>query len=267
MVKPIICFDLDGTIVDEKGRIHPDDIEILRTERRVTFIPATGRPRRAIRAVFERNGLFSKRPIPFPMILQNGAVLYKPNEELHTVNSFRAETQASLLEIAQNYAHIASKWFTPEQIYVQGLNDIASRMARQYDLDLQPFSQAPKAAKFIKATFMANSAEALQPLKAATSPLWVERYFSIPEILEINAPGVGKGQMLAVLKTELGWSDAPTFVAGDGENDLSLFEQAAIAFCPDSCPAAIKSQADEVIDVTEAGLLSPILKRILRDRI
>ena len=42
MAKPIICFDLDGTLVDEDGRIHPQDIEILRTETRVHFIPATG---------------------------------------------------------------------------------------------------------------------------------------------------------------------------------------------------------------------------------
>ncbi len=265
MVKPIICFDLDGTLVDEDGRIHPLDIEILRTEERVTFIPATGRPRRAMRQVFERNGMFSKRQIPLPMILQNGAVVYRPNETLHLVNSFAPETQAMLLEIAQNHAHIASKWFTPEQIYVRGLTDTALRMAHRYDLDLQPFGQAPKNCGFIKATFTADSAETLQPLKAATSDLWVERYFSIPEILEINAPGVGKGQMLAILKADLGWNDAPTFVAGDGENDLSLFEQAAIAFCPDSCPAAIKSRADEVIEVKETGLLSPILERIFRD--
>ena len=267
MVKPIICFDLDGTLVDEDGRIHPRDIEILRTEERVTFIPATGRPRRAIRQVFERNDLFSKRQIPLPMILQNGAVLYKSDEKLHIVNSFTSETQAMLLKIAQNHAHIASKWFTPEQIYVQSLNDRALKMAHRYDLDLQPFSQAPESCEFIKVTFTADSAESLQPLKAATSDLWVERYFSIPEILEINAPGVGKGQMLAVLKAELEWQDAPTFVAGDGENDLSLFEQAAIAFCPDSCPATIKSYADEVIDVKEAGLFTPILKRIFYDYI
>lgn len=265
MAKPIICFDLDGTLVDEDGRIHPQDIEILRTETRVHFIPATGRPLRAIRQAFERNGMFLNHRIPFPMISQNGAVLYRPDENLHTYYPFTPETQTALLEIAQHHAHIASQWFTREQIYVLGFNDIVLSMAHRYDLNLQPFNRAPKPSEFIKVTFMADSTETMQSLNGAASNLRVERVFSIPEILEINAPGVSKGQMLTVLQAELGWNDAPTFVAGDGETDLSLFEHATIAFCPDTSPTSVKSRADEVINVKQVGILTPILEQISRD--
>ena len=74
---PIVCLDFDGTLVDEEGHIHPYDVEILAEERHdVVFVPATGRPLHAVRRAFERHGLFADRPVPLPMVLENGAAVY-----------------------------------------------------------------------------------------------------------------------------------------------------------------------------------------------
>lgn len=82
MSKPIICFDLDGTLFDSQGRIHTRDLSILTSESVFNFIIATGRSLQSVRAVFTKNGLFTDVRIPFPLVLQNGSVIYKHNEKL-----------------------------------------------------------------------------------------------------------------------------------------------------------------------------------------
>ena len=49
-------------------------------------------------------------------------------------------------------------------------------------------------------------------------------------------------------------------VAGDGENDLPLFDLADLSFAPEDSPAAIKARANHVVNVSENGLLAPILR-------
>jgi hydroxymethylpyrimidine pyrophosphatase-like HAD family hydrolase len=53
-------------------------------------------------------------------------------------------------------------------------------------------------------------------------------------------------------------------VAGDGENDLTLFEMATLSFAPLDSPPAIRTRADRVLDVRKEGLLAPILEEIGR---
>ena len=41
--QPIFCFDVDGTLVDEQGVIHPADVALLGAEPPAAlFIPCTG---------------------------------------------------------------------------------------------------------------------------------------------------------------------------------------------------------------------------------
>jgi len=82
MPQKIICFDLDGTLINAHGMIHPADIEILATHRGSLLVPATGRTISSVRQLFEKNGLFIGQPLPFPLILQNGAALYSEGEHL-----------------------------------------------------------------------------------------------------------------------------------------------------------------------------------------
>ena len=51
-------------------------------------------------------------------------------------------------------------------------------------------------------------------------------------------------------------------VAGDGENDLALFDLATLSVAPASSPPAIRARADRILDVREEGLLTPILREI-----
>jgi hydroxymethylpyrimidine pyrophosphatase-like HAD family hydrolase len=127
-------------------------------------------------------------------------------------------------------------------------------------LSTQPFSWEEGAdAPLTKVVSIAEDPGPLRAFAAETADLALERAYSLPTVLEFTRVGVDKGRGLADL---LGERPAGTrlVVAGDGENDLPLFDLADLSFAPEDSPAAIKARADHVVDVSENGLLAPILR-------
>ncbi|HMQ53051.1 MAG TPA: HAD family hydrolase [Anaerolineae bacterium] len=260
MTKPVICFDFDGTLVNAHGDIHPRDVEILSSEDRVVFVPATGRPLHAVKYAFQRNGLFLDRPISFPMVLQNGAVVYRPGEVLFRHTPFPPAEQAELLAISRRHTRICGLLFSVNQVEMLWPNAEGLRMVRRFDLKVQPF--AGQSGDYTKLTCITDSVPAMNNFVAEIEAIALEKSFSLPTVLELTGIGVDKGQMLAGLLDELGLPKPQIFAAGDGENDLSLFEAAEMSFCPVTSPAAIKDRTDAEIDVAKTGLLAPILAKI-----
>lgn len=259
MSKPVICFDFDGTLVDKSGRIHPRDVEILRGEDRVVFIPATGRPLSSVRHAFEQNGLNFEAAIPFPMILQNGAVVYLPHEELLAQTPFPAEQQAEILSISQRHTQVCCLLFSLSKLEIRWPNQYAQAMIDRFDLSVQSFETADHS--FTKITFISEEPEAMKPLveEIMAMPMPVEASFSLPTVFELTPMGIDKGQMLSNLLAQMGLADSCVVVAGDGENDLPLFAEADISLCPHDSPEMIKSRVDSQINVAETGLLTPML--------
>lgn len=260
MSRPVICFDFDGTLVDRDGRIHPNDVEILKHENRVVFVPATGRPLHAVRRAFERNGLDFESTIPFPMILQNGAVVYRPNEELFAQKPFPAAKQAKIIEISQRHPQVCCLLFSLHQLEMMWPNAHGLKMVERFDLDVQPFQEANQ--QYTKITFISDAQAAIIPVAEEISPLSVESAFSLPTVYELTPTGIDKGHMLIDLLTGMGLQTTKIVVAGDGENDLSLFSVADMSFCPKESVTAVKEKADSTINVAQTGLLAPMLAHV-----
>jgi Cof subfamily protein (haloacid dehalogenase superfamily) len=258
MPKPVICLDFDGTLINHDGVIHPRDVEILTTEQRVIFIPATGRLLHAVRHAFEQNDLFVGQPIPLPLVLQNGAVLYEAGEVLHASNPFEPDVQRRLIATAQSHPAVTFFLFSVDYVAVISPSEVAMAMADGFGLNTQPY-QPDDERQITKVMCIAEDAAHLRAVADAIADLPLERAFSLPTVLEINAPGVNKGLMMGRLLEEMGWAQARIAAAGDGENDLPLFELAELSFSPHTSPEGVRSQADHVIDTRETGLLAPIL--------
>ena len=260
MSKPVICFDFDGTLVDKNGRIHPQDVEILKHEDRAVFVPATGRPLHAVRHAFKRNGLEFESTISFPMILQNGAVVYYPNEELFAQKPFSATKQAKILEISQRHPQVCCLLFSLHQLEIMWPNAHGRKMIERFDLDVQPFQVASQ--RYTKITFIAATHAAIKPVADDILPLSVEAAFSLPTVYELTPAGIDKGRMLIDLLTGMGLQTAKIVVAGDGENDLSLFSVADMSFCPEESVTAVKEKANSTINIAQTGLLVPMLAHV-----
>jgi len=266
---PIVCLDFDGTLVDDRGRIHPADVEILANERSVAFVPATGRPLHSVRRAFERHGLFTEQPIPFPLVLENGAAVYGEREDLRSRRSLQPELRDELLRAALSAKEANFLLHSLDEARTLGSNDLLRAFVRRFDLDARPWDPDSEPAgswgrPLVKLVVTAEDPEAVGRFEAETADLPLERTYSLPNMLELGPAGVHKGSGLAALLDYTGHAPREVVVAGDGENDLALFEMATLRFAPADSPPAIRARADRILDVREEGLLAPILREIGR---
>ncbi len=260
---PIICFDMDGTLLDAQGRIHPNDIALLGSrEPRALFIPSTGRPARSVRCALARNGLRVEGALPFHLVLQNGSVLMAPQERLLSYAAFDAGIQKRLLDLAMGFPQVTFLFLDATDIYALWPNPFGMSLAVSFDFDVRPLTEADFNTPFSKLMCMSSSRTALDDIAAAVASWPVESAFSMPPLLEITNQNVNKATGITALLQKVGMSEQPIYAAGDGENDLPLFRIAAASFAPSTAPDIIKSAASHVIDVAQDGLLMPILKLI-----
>ncbi len=260
---PIVCFDMDGTLLDEQGRIHPNDVALLGShDPRALFIPSTGRPTKSVRCAFARSGLFLNRPMPFNMVLQNGALLMARDEVPLAFDALHAGIQKELLTLAMRCSEVTFLFLSSTEIYVLWPNPFGLRLAASFDFILRPLAEDGEGVEFSKIMCMSDSPAALQSLAASIEPWPVESALSMPTILEITNFNINKGNGVQRLMQELGLSGQPIHAAGDWGNDLPLFRIAEASFTPTTAPAHIKAAASQVIDVKQEGLLGPILKAI-----
>jgi HAD superfamily hydrolase (TIGR01484 family) len=256
----VICFDFDGTLVDGEGRIHPRDVEILGSETPVTLVPATGRPLHAVRHTFERHGLFADRPVPFPLVLENGAAVYEAGERLRAQHPFTPDVQGAFIEAMLASPRVTFLLFSLNTVRMLWPSEAGWQMVRRFALSTEPYSWEEGAdAPLTKVVSIAETPAPLRAFAAETADLALERAYSLPTVLEFTRVGVDKGRGLEAL---LGERPAGTrlVVAGDGENDLPLFDLADLSFAPEDSPVAMKARADHVVDVSENGLLKPVLR-------
>jgi hydroxymethylpyrimidine pyrophosphatase-like HAD family hydrolase len=258
---PVVCFDFDGTLVDAEGHIHPSDVAILKGRAPITFVPATGRPLHAVRHTLGRHGVFVNRPISFPLILANGAVIYDANENVLEEHPFDSDVDDALMGAMLASPQVTFLLFNTDEVRMLWPSDPGCRMAKRFALDTAPFSPHSQHAPLTKAVAIAGTPQPLWAFVDRTRQLPMERSFSLPTVLELTRLGVDKATGLKAL---LRGACAGMIVvaAGDGENDLPLFEVADITFAPADSPREIRRQADHVVDVRRGGLLAPILRAI-----
>ena len=262
--RPVVCLDFDGTLVDDGGRIHPADVEILASERSVRFVPATGRPLHSVRRAFGRHGLFAYSPIPFPLVLENGAAVYAQDETLVSQRSFEPDLRDALVRLALSSSGASFLLYSLDEVRTLRSTETLEAQVRRFDLDARPFD--PDGARPLsKVAVTARDPETLRAFEAETAGLPLERTYSLPDVLELTPTGVHKGLGLTTLLDHGGRAAAAAaevVVAGDGENDLALFDLATLSVAPASSPPAIRARADRVLDVRKEGLLAPILREL-----
>lgn len=264
----VICFDFDGTLISSGGEIHPDDAALLNAQDRypAMFIPATGRPLHSVRRSFERHGIFDDRPIPLPMVLQNGAALYTPGEALLSHHPFSDDIQSPLLEAMMKSPEITFLLFTLGKVHVMWPSEFTRQMARRFDLETRPFEAGSEDVRFTKAICIAEAAETLQAFASNLAGLPLETRYSLETALEINQKNVDKAYGLTKILGALALSDVEVVAAGDGENDIPLLDRADLSFAPETSPQAIRERVDTVIDLRESGLFAPILQKVQQTR-
>ncbi len=259
-MKAIICFDLDGTLVNERGEIHARDIKLLnKPDLPVQIIAATGRSLESVRSTFHKNGLFLDRAIPFPLILLNGALTCRADEVISSYIPFKSDVQKQLITLAGEHKQISYLFLAADEVNILWPNPFGMASADKYEFKLSPYDFEKGQSRFCKVMCLSEQPETLAQIATAVKGLPVSTAYSMSTIFEISPPGVNKGSSLLALLKEMQLQDVPLYSAGDGENDLELLKLARLSFAPQKALPVVKQAADQVIDIAQGGLLAPLL--------
>lgn len=260
----VICFDLDGTLLDQDERIRPNDLARLKEKQNGTlYIPASGRSLKSVKSIFYDHGIITNSTVPFPMVLQNGAVTYLPGEQIYSNKVFETSLQASLINIVDTFKQIPFFMVTSTHHYVMHANSQSNEASQRYKFKGGHYTDNEKNIPLTKIMGMSQDICMLQELMSQISSLTVESAFSLPTIVEITPPGANKGNGLMELLRALEVSEnVEILVAGDGENDLSLFPVATRSYAPFNAAENVRLAADTVITHFNDGLFSAMLSEM-----
>jgi Cof subfamily protein (haloacid dehalogenase superfamily) len=261
--KIVLAVDLDGTLVaGDDNIIHPKDVEKLKAGLPFPLVLATGRSLASTRYPFEKNGLLNGKPLPYPLVLNNGGLLYAPYEDPRARFPFPPEVAEVLIRIASGYKDATFLLQGIPEVYQLGETESGLRAIYKYGYKPLKYRPELAGAPLTKLMVLSDRRQDLDAMAAAFAHLPIEGNYSLNDIYELTPRGVNKGSGLKKLLDMLGWQDARLVVAGDGENDACMFSLADLSFAPVTGREAIREMADNVIDPRPNGLLAPILERI-----
>lgn len=262
---PVLAFDMDGTLLSRQDGIHPRDMELLTMpDPPAVFVPATGRSLFAIRQIFRSYGAFKERTIPFPMVLQNGSLIYNPGEEKLRSVTLDLDVQTRLIGLFKQEPRIAFLFFFEDRLRMLNDTPFGRTSTSRYMYEPEPFDTETETEMSSKIICLSDDGSLLQEIREKLRGFPVEAEFSLPTILELNAAGVNKGAGLEFLSEYNGWDKKRVFCAGDGDNDIEMFRKFENSFTPESSPDRIKEKAKFVIDARTEGLFTPMLETIHR---
>jgi hydroxymethylpyrimidine pyrophosphatase-like HAD family hydrolase len=164
------------------------------------------------------------------------------------------------MDISRRHPRVTFLLHSRDAIHMLWPHTYGIEASLRYDHDTVPFDPAAPAPPYSKVMCLSLEPEDLKAVYRDAEGLSVERAYSMPSILEFTPAGMNKGEGLARLITALGLDGAQVLAAGDGGNDLALFEQVSLSFAPATSQPAVQARADRVIDVEREGLLAPMLR-------
>lgn len=268
----LIALDLDGTLLDGNGEVSPLGYRVLKELRKqgMKILISSGRPFYSVRRIFREtvydyvscmNGLqlydnqgkclFAYAPLQkeeiqycfsklkhYPMILS----FSEGNTFYHTCSSLYLPL-GHLYAFVYKYYHV----LTRKPYYPHTLTP--SHSIHLETCEKLCFSSLP----FILKAF----SKTLDPTKYAC-------FFVNSKWLEVCPAAVSKGNMLHHLTQSLHLSKDNICSIGDGENDLSLFEESGISVAMQNAMTRVKEKAtDTTLSYHEDGAVLYLKKKFL----
>ena len=256
---------MDGTLLNNQDEIHPIDRHILRNEQAAAiFIPTTGRTLESIKRAFRRNELFENIKFPFPLVLQNGSLLYKEHEDLLSFHPFSPETQKSLIEVASKFPKVTFLFMGTTETHILSTTSMGSAVAQRYEFTTHLFTPASWTLPFSKIMCIPENPNDLDGLFKMIDSLPIECAYSTPTILELTPKGVDKAIGLNRLITAMDLSPSRILAAGDAENDLPLAMVAHYFFTPANALNSVKSKGIVLNDIEHNGLLTTMMSYLVQ---
>jgi len=261
--RAILCMDFDGTLIDHDVHIHPRDVEILSAfPKHIQLVMTTGRNLGSVKSIFQEHGLFTGLPFPLPGVFMNGGLTYQPGEVICHIHPFSPQARQAVINLAVSFSKTAFTFFGIDRVYLVNPNPFGREIGQIHHLTLQETDPAGLPGVIIKVMVLEPDPQMMKQVKQGSRRLPATMATSLPYTYEINPLGINKASSLKSLLKTLNLEDIPIHVAGDAENDLTLFSMAHTSFAPTTSHPKALEHADQLIPRDEDGLLAPILNQI-----
>ena len=272
----LIAFDLDGTLLDDRKNLPPENLDALQAAAAagVMLVPATGRILKGLPDGFVNPGLFRY------FIFANGAEIYDLQEErcLH-----RAGIEPALAAEVCRYMDTLPVLY---DCYRDGMGYMTAWM---YEQAPDYFGPEPEILKLVK-SLRRPVPELKEDILRVNRPLEkLQMYFrpenmdererqlkalperfpalkassSLKNNIEINSVSAGKGKALRRLCELLGLRPEESSAFGDGLNDIEMLEAAGIGCAMANAGAAVRAAADRIVESNNDAGVGKEIFRIL----
>ena len=272
----LIAFDLDGTFLDDRKGIPPENLRAVEAavDRGIVPVPATGRIVRGIpEPVKELPGVRY-------FIVSNGAAVYDAREDRIL---YRGDVPLELALRCYEYMD------TLPVLYDCYQNDMGYMTRSMYENCADFFVTEPHMLELIRRLrvpvddlkeTLRQRGEPLQKLqmffRPQDLPLRERELRRIPELfpelvattsvsnnIEINSVNAGKDKAMLALAAHLGIPAEDTVAFGDGTNDLAMLRAAGLGVAMANADPKVKAAADEITDTNNNAGVAQVIWRLL----
>lgn len=255
----LISFDLDGTIL--KGEYISNNVikafEKLR-EKGIILIPNTGRSIDSLRKIFKILQLDSY------CILNTGSTIMKiENEEV--IKFFNLDMQDFRYIKSKFYPNYDISIYTLNSIYY--LNNIFPEIIEDnkiLKMSISKFDENIRECEIVRVNIMGNK-EKLDNFEKTYDKKLLEKYYVVRNIdisIEILNRNASKGNALNYILKELGINNDEVLTIGDGNNDITMFENSKYSVAMGNASDYVKSKAKYITETIENDGFIKILKEL-----
>lgn len=269
--KKLICFDLDGTLLNSKKQVSARNIDLLRrlTDAGHVVSIATGR---LYKSACKVRDLI---PAPLEIICSNGAVLESggkiirrdqiPEKDLETVYHLTREHDLSLAFVSLYAVYHTTLGWTFRMSYFSNVMNKGSLKIR--NIHVRNLNEYLRYAPFyINGIVISKTRpERIESLRRELEALDLFNIeSSAPDNVEIIPRHSNKGTAALQLARRHGIAREDIIAFGDGENDLKMLQKAGVSIAMGNACDDLKQIADLVIGNNDTDAIALTLKKLLQ---
>ena len=260
LIPKLIALDMDGTLLDNEGKLPPDYWELndLANSQGSILVPASGRQHATLQAMFPQGKDF---------IAENGAAIIHGGKIISTTElppSAVAEVLSAAAQVSTPHTIVLC---TPETAFVQkGIEESALAEINKYYRAItwvDDLNDGPESGVIKIAIFCAEGSEKhfADPIFAAVPDHNVAVSGTV--WLDVMAQGINKGIALEKMAGLIGIPLQETAAFGDFLNDYELLHTAGLAIAMENGHPKLKEIADIVAPANTEYGVSTVLRQIL----
>jgi hypothetical protein len=266
----LIALDLDGTLLDDRKEIHPDNVAALReaARRGVLVAISSGRMIPRIEPIQDTLG------VDCILLAYNGGKVVGTRAEGRPLIHHRplpADVAAVFIEFSQEHDYLLN-FYHDDLLYAEDsprrrrfMEIYSARTGAEYHIDDLSRWRGKEPTKLI---LLADPPERDRLHDRFRGELGGRASItkSDPEYLEVMAPGVTKGEGLRSLAAHYGFSTREVLAIGDADNDNPMLEAAGIGVAVANASESARRAARYLTERTNNdGAVGEAVRRFVLD--